>query len=82
MDNLRDGIHHALASERRNARDNIVKNCTQSVDISRGSNFCGFPHGLFGCHVTGGAHDRPIAGLNGIAFQSFSQTKVGNLGNK
>src|SRR5438105_3193206 len=68
---LNQGIQRRLADERRPAREQLVEDCAEAVDVTERTNRTGSPGCLLRRHVAGGADDRPGSRDASFRLQHF-----------
>src|SRR5262245_7857087 len=76
---LVDDFEQGIRSEWRPACQDFIKDGSQCVYVSPGTDKVCLPLGQFGCHVARRAQDGPALSLPRARVETFGQTEVGNL---
>jgi hypothetical protein len=77
---LLEGVVDAVPLERRPARQRLVQDRPQRVDVGGGADLDPAAVGLLGRHVTGRAQDRPVPGqVSPRLVEELRQAEVGDL---
>jgi hypothetical protein len=77
---LHQGVQHRGSLEGRPAREHLVQDRSQRVDVCRRTDLLALALRLFGGHVTGRPHDDPAVGLMHVEVELLGEAEVGDLG--
>ena len=80
MNHLNQCIHHAIGYKRRSARNQLIKNRSERIDIRTIRNSCRVSASLLRRHVTWCPHDSAILRYLVACIDFFGQSKVRYLG--